>query len=301
MEERVIKLPLMYKAKINFEEDWTNIQKEELRKFGFSIPTNMDKQQISISYFNLLHRLIDARPRKVYISKELKCPKKHKMGFDALVKKIEKGIDLTPHISTNILDLNYKDGLLNDWGIYHLHLGTQYDDKGFVNRTGSLLFARFTKKEAYLLKIMPHKKWGNRDLIKIIHNNWPETIQHFRINLLEISPNPSDREIIKFRDNGLMYSVKLDDGTIYAPVGLGYATDGTSILVSRRSDETFNAIKEYEKYINENLMDIVSQFKNDGLKIKPTLVFELKYRDGFFYAVEKNSGGYVPLGNPFLI
>ena len=65
------------------------------------------------------------------------------------------------HLSRKIVDLDYDDDLLNDWDIYHLHLGTNLHIDGFVKRTGPMLFVRFNEQNAYFKNVMGHGSWTN--------------------------------------------------------------------------------------------------------------------------------------------
>ena len=85
--------------------------------------------------------IVDTVPRKIIKADEFTSPPPELVdGFNILIDKIKEGIDITPHLSKKLTDLNYDDPLLNDWGIYHLHLGTEFDKRGFVNRTGPPLY-----------------------------------------------------------------------------------------------------------------------------------------------------------------
>lgn len=67
--------------------------------------------------------------------------------------------------------------MLNDWGIYHLHLGTTIQSDGFVEQDNDeLLFARITPTKFYLINVMKHGDWERKLIVEILHSNWPETI-----------------------------------------------------------------------------------------------------------------------------
>lgn len=76
--------------------------------------------------------------------------KKSQSGYKTLKAKFANGDDVTPHLSSNILNDTYEDYLLNDWGIHHFHLGQNISD-GFAGRTGPLLFALITNSNVTAL------------------------------------------------------------------------------------------------------------------------------------------------------
>ena len=60
---------------INFQQDWIEILCQKLAERGYSIDSSHDSDALCIQYFNVLKRQVDAKPRKVLVSKEFSCPK----------------------------------------------------------------------------------------------------------------------------------------------------------------------------------------------------------------------------------
>jgi hypothetical protein len=63
---------------------------------------------------------------------------------------------------------------MSDWGLHRVHLTTNVEKDGFVERTGDLLFCAFTEEDAYLIGIYPHGSWALRELVEILVREWPE-------------------------------------------------------------------------------------------------------------------------------
>ena len=109
------------------------------------------------------------------------------MGLKLLVQKFENGEDVSPHLSKGATSPAEFDGLLYDWGIYHFHLGETIDNQtGRIKRTGPVLFAKIDDENVYCINIYCHGKnvqqpWTKQDLLKIIHNNWPQTIAKWKL------------------------------------------------------------------------------------------------------------------------
>ena len=91
---------------------------------------------------------------------------------------------MSPYMSKTIIDADSHDSMLDHWGIYHFHLGTELEESGnFIRRTGDILLCRIDDKYAYFITILPHGRnvpapWYRKELIEIIHKNWPESIRH---------------------------------------------------------------------------------------------------------------------------
>jgi hypothetical protein len=146
-------------------------------------------------------------------------------------------INMRPHQGKEIDDPLYKDALLSDWGIHHLHLGTVLDPDGFIKRTKPVLFTRVTNDCLYMIQIMDHGPgaedvWSKQEIVEIIHRNWPDSIRQYRIKGIELERKATDSEIKQLRGAGILTMLEMKDGTIYMPVGGGIASDRTSLQVA---------------------------------------------------------------------
>lgn len=240
---------------VDFVSEVTAIFGGRLSALGYQLPPNVTGQGVRLRYFNLQHRLIAQRPRRVHRARGFTCPSAVQTGLTLLEEKITRGEDLRPHLSRGLLNIDYSDGLLNDWGIYHFHLGTTLDVDGFIVRTGALLFARITEDDAYLIDVRAHGAWTSLSLLKAVHANWPDTIEQFRLRGavgLAYAPGegpPTDAEIAQLRRANVSVLHELCPGQVYAPPGGGYATDGTSINVVRASDNLVRSLRDIEDSI----------------------------------------------------
>ena len=293
-------MPYAYDIKIDFLRDWSRILSALLNQMGYKVEPGLDSMEVCIKYFNVQRRLVAPIPRKILFSREFRCPDFLQEGLDFVKEKIEKGIDLRPHLSKGILKLDYNDDLLNDWGIHHLHLGTVEDEKGFVNRTGPVLFVRFDKNFAYFINVMEHGSWAKQELIKIIHDNWPESIERYRVPWIEkMEPAVSDNDRKKLRKAHIVTFVEIEKGIIYAPLGMGYASSGASIEVVRTCIHCNNRIALFENTVKEKIVTLIQMMKDQGYKVGSRLHFLLGIESNIVYAFEVNSGVFIKLGPLF--
>ena len=137
-------------------------------------------------FFNLQKKTINATPRSTLVSEEFSCPDELLPGLNLLIDKLKPGQDVSLHLSKDALSPTEFDGLLYDWGIYHLHLGEIIDPAtGRIERTGPVLFLKIDENSAYLINVYNHGRgikqpWSMQELIQIIHNNWPSIIAKYR-------------------------------------------------------------------------------------------------------------------------
>lgn len=239
---------------IDAERDVLNHVKDILRNEGFRDANNLSDDDTLILYFNYHERVIPARRYQIIKSNAFLCPPDLEQGLLSLESKLSRGESVNPHLSTKILDIEYFDYLLSDWGVYHLHLGTQPHPRlpGFVKRTGPVLFARFTYDTAYFINVMQHGQWTCRDCVEIIHENWAQTINQSKLNsAFDISLNPTDDEIAQFRKANINYFIKLKDNSIYAPIGMGYTTHGNSLKSTLRTIRLRKNIESLQEKVRD--------------------------------------------------
>lgn len=150
----------------------------------------MSLGDLMITYLNWRARFIGRHPRRVHLSRELVSSAKyadHHDAVDAIVKKIEAGEDLSPHLSrgttTAYIPIDRRnasrgrhdlDRLIADWDIHHLHLTLTPEADGYVTRTNNLLFGHFASVDAYLIGVFPHGSWAALEIAEITMRNWPE-------------------------------------------------------------------------------------------------------------------------------
>ncbi|MBE9061625.1 hypothetical protein [cf. Phormidesmis sp. LEGE 11477] len=279
----------------DFRKDWAEILCEQLKRKGHFInPEIEDLDKLCLKYFNLLKRSIVSKPRVLVTSKEFRFSK-HSSGTKNIFKKAKSGGDLNPYLSKQIKNLDYNDSLLNDWGIHHFHLGKLKRGFGFADRTGSLLFARVTQDYFYVLNVFDHGSWTKIKLIEIIHKNWPESIDDFKLQGLRATQlSSSEEQISSFRKNGIGYFTQLSDGTIYAPIGGGYslppATISSDVRVTCNVYE--QSVRDLERYVQDNIKIFKDYTLQRKVEFPPQPHFQLKLMEGKAYAFEVNTKIY---------
>ena len=231
------------------QADLVKIFKDELEIIGLDVSDITSVHDVFYSYFVMHKRLISTRKRVVHYSNGFVCPAASQGALGLLVGKIEEGMNLNPYLSKKMRDVSYQDKMLFDWDVYHLHLGLNEDNDGYIHRTGALLFAMFDDDNAYLINIYNHKDhWTNKDVLNIVNESWPYLLERYKINA-EPECDFSNEELKHIRKANVNTILKLNDGTcIYAP-GLGLMTSGHSMWAMTQVTDIMHDIINVRKNI----------------------------------------------------
>jgi hypothetical protein len=246
-----------------------NVSPQERRELE-----NMNLRELLSTFFNWRNRFVSARPRTVHFSAELRT--KNRPEVNGLVERIKSGDDLSPHLSTRVAKVftaatgsgrpglgsrRDLDLLLNEWGIYHLHISTVDRGDGYVERGNDLLFSCFRRDEAYLLDLLDHQAWTKESLVKIAVENWPNdglfsvlpnmTLK-FPVITLEFPISDHRKEL---RAAAVNTPVQLPTGLVFGP---GMSSAGTSSMIERQINQLWNSIALSEKSMSRSeILDVV--------------------------------------------
>jgi hypothetical protein len=231
--------------------------RQMLLRRGVSVTGSETDDQVVLAYFNRQARHVTATPRVVHQPPGFSVPPKFKGYEDAVAairKAIVAGVDITPRMSRKLQRWDYVDGMLADFGIQHLHLGTTLDADGFYAQGVPLLYVRFDEANAYFLIVADHGEWANVDLIEIIHANWPGSIERCRIQHGRSgSGNVSDQERMAARQHGIDVKIKMKDGTVYSPPGGGFSASGDTTAASMQVLANRHALNQHEAAMKERV------------------------------------------------
>ncbi|MBD3350055.1 MAG: hypothetical protein GF364_01035 [Candidatus Lokiarchaeota archaeon] len=275
--------------------------------------------ELCLKYLNLTTRLVDPKPREVLKSDLFYCPKRFRTVLENLENKIKNGEDLTPYLSSRVGWVDdeggrkdrHRDRLLIAWGIHHIHLGEKKGSNGFIERTGPLLFVRFTEEKAYFLIIRRHGRrtkkngqkskryhypWNRQFFIDILHNNWSDSIRDNEVGLEYEAP--SDEEIKQWMRGYINVPPKTKNGTAYFGPGSGFTLSGDSIDNVRTCHHIFRCLESTEGYLRDNATEFVKLSDQMGAQVGGSLefrmdLFELIGSRVRFEILEKNSQVWV--------
>lgn len=246
---------------MEYKEIIISLIKEFYKKYGINKFKEHDKWNLFlIRYYNFRLKLIPNVQWHIQVSPNVtdKINKKPELSVPLvnLMKKMSMGNDINPHQSKTFFNVDYHDMLFNDWGIHHLHLNNDKKNEGdyFVNRSGPLLFVRFYKNCAYLIDILNHSDndvWANKNMINIIQQNWPKTIESSLIKNAEFTVDYNDHEIFSLRSKGITTGLNIN-GKSYILLGHGFACSGDNMMATRMANEVQRWCHKNEDLLNTN-------------------------------------------------
>jgi len=276
-----------------------------LHSFGLK-PVGSSTQEVLQSYFNFKHKFIQNKPRTVFMSHNLE-EKARKLNLENVLKAIKQkciaGEDINPFLSKGTFRLGVHDHLLNDWKIHHLHLNTNKAKSAdyFNDRSDFLLFVHVTNENIYFIDIRPHDEdhvFAQRDLLRIVRDDWPQLDQQFRVGNeeMEIFPKFDEKDIAIMRKKGYMFFTQVDNH-VYAP-GLGSAVSGFSMEAGMEMDAFLSQLYKIHSYILEHDHELKTTLSAKIGRNLPNLHFTLAFKDWLFYVYEINSNQFVNFDIP---
>lgn len=275
--------------KIDTLSDLKSIAIQELTNAGLTITDTSDTRKVFLRYLGYRHRLIVQRPRTIYKPSNFICPLGYEEGLALVEQKIQNGEDLTIHQSRKILNVNYKDPLLNDWGIQHLHLGTEMaDNKPLIKGTSEILFVYFKEDKAYFICVAGHCKWSDQDMIRTLHDNFPEAIESWRMDDMSLVHVPTNDDIDMMRKAGIVSGLEVYPGVTYLSPGGGYATDGTNIWVTMAANRYHHFTSRLDKYYVEKEEQIRVDLEAKGYVLPDIVTLKLMKERNEFVVIEES-------------
>lgn len=278
-----LRLEGMTRIIADFKTDWHEQLLEQMRSVWGDQVDRIDGEDVPFRFFDSLRRDISTKPRLLKISDDFVCPVVLEAGWTNLQRKIDAGEPLKPHLSKAHWSFSNQDGLLDDWGIHHFHLGIEPDpaQPEFVMRTGPLIYAFVTEDTFYAINTYEHKDqaWARDEVVEVMHRNWPEAIQQFVLH--SVSPDPmTERERIALRRKRGNAVVTMRDGTIYGPFGGLVSASGMAVEATVRTSFYHHEIKIFQLNVEESAEQIALHLKKLGHILEGDLYAKFVIHDG---------------------
>jgi hypothetical protein len=173
------------------------------------------------------------------------------------------GDNLNHRLTRQFWKADFDDFLLTDWNIQHLHIGPpNIGPKGLSGGMSELLYVMVLPDEIYFIDLLDHHAFAEQNLVEIVHTNWPEIIEPYRVRAdLHFGRSPTAEERAQARKAGLTMFLQVADGTIYRPMGGGQATSRDSVRAVERADSLCNEVARFHALCSHYFNEIARQFK----------------------------------------
>ncbi|HEH4434220.1 TPA: hypothetical protein SG245_001725, partial [Campylobacter jejuni] len=192
--------------------------------------SNYNSKDYFAEYLKEIYFSIPPKPRKVFISKEIKertLNKKIRKTINKIEYKLKKGEDVNPFLSKRF---DNNDKMFSSFGIHHFHLGEYLKNKQEYDRTGGLLYCflpYYNNDSIYFIDVLPHKQWCNQELFDIIQKNWPDVLQYTQSFTVK---DISEKDIKKLRKYNINFIPSLKSGELVFS-NFGYMSNGDPTYV----------------------------------------------------------------------
>jgi hypothetical protein len=280
LDERV---QAMVKLKANFESDLIAHARRNLTaRWGPKIERIKDRD-ILIYFFDSLRRQIATRPRDIKIADDFKCPSARENNWKTLQQKVRRGEDLNIHLSERHASLFHRDGLLNEWGAHHFHLGIKPQPKkpNYVKRSDPLVFALVTESTFYAINFYKHDEFEKFSIIESLHRNWPDAISKYRLRGVH-GEELDEKQRKNIRKQSLQTAVTTSDGTVYGPIGGGVTSAGTSVQSVFNAAKWTDEIRRLQSALEGQLYMIMPALERGGYSGEQDVEAELRITaDGY--------------------
>lgn len=221
------------------------------------------------SFFNLKKRVVQPKVRTVHLPTGFSCPTHLQTGFDNLVHKVRSGQNLFPHLSRQIFNPEFSDGMLFDWGIQHFHLGLTPDNRRpeLIAGTSEVVYAAIEDHDFYVLGINHHGAWADKDLLRIMRDNYPQLLSHHKMEgIIALETTFTENEHIQLRKAGVNTIVDLD-GEFYMSPGDGINSAGGSMESTMR----INFIRRWYRNAQKAIISGIEKIR-DGLAPEQAMI-----------------------------
>lgn len=239
----------------DFKNDWvTYLRSTALPACNLKYDDSLTPEQNTMRFLNAHGRRIPAiKPRTIHESRELSIPSKNLTDYQALVTLIQAGGDLKPYLSRDILKKkrsDKQDGLLNSWGIQHLHFRHEGSDQ--------LLFCVIAEADVFMIQTLPHNAehlWVNTQLFQILHDNWPALIARGKHSGLRQEEFPAAKRS-SLRGYNANFPITVSDGTVYLPPTGGTLASGESLEDWVNCKKIFSELDYWQSAIAQEALAI---------------------------------------------
>lgn len=267
------------KINTNFEEEWRKILNDRIEQCGIQNANHNNPGPDFYSWHQF--RRIPTLPRTVHEIKDLTIPPDVYNGYQLLLGKLRNGEDVNSHLSKKALDARFTDLMLFDWGLHHLHLGTEIESDGYINRKGPMLAVKVIEDHVFIAGIVlhsngenPEESWIKKELLENLESNWPGILP----TLNGISGTSlTTEEIRNLRKKNAGYALDINGISLIAG---NRVASGLPIRAVMDNDMAQRALQQFSEMVKNH----------DHGDVETDVTYRLKVESGILFATNTDSG-----------
>ncbi|HIF9078879.1 TPA: hypothetical protein ACX6NV_003791 [Photobacterium damselae] len=143
-------------------------------------------------------------------------------------------------------------------------------NKGLIQGNKEILFIFITDEVAHIIGIFDHSSWTKLEVLKIVHDNWPNLLEPWRqIGVIDLVQEVTDDDRKSLRDCNINSAVKIGNN-VYSGPGGGITAGGTgtneiqkALIVLRAADNLYEWVIENKSFIEKNINARLIKIKFD--------------------------------------
>ncbi|TGL19735.1 hypothetical protein EHQ47_16700 [Leptospira bourretii] len=194
-------------------------------------------------------------------------------------------------MSRGILKPTAQDGLLFEFGITHLHLGLEPDQKRpvLIKSTKEVVYCIFNDIEVYFLILAGHGLWADIALLELVQSEFPNLLKRWEYNGSSGFKKPLDpKKRLEFRKAGVNTLIEVN-GKSYFPLGGGINSAGTSSQSIMKADQMFQHYKDIEAQLKNTIKENSQKIQEENKRAIPELNLKMTDPDKYFFIDSKRS------------
>lgn len=274
----------------DFEADLKNQLQTLAGQAGIKLPSNRNIREALIDYLTFQGKLIEPRSRRVLISPELldELPRNPRRSvINHIAAMASRGDNINCFQSKKVLQTNFHDHLLNEWGVHHFHLSLQKDKGGlFVKQTNALLFVYVDDEHFTLLGVDTHRDgvFGDIKWLEILHDRFPHLIEQFKdAEVRDVVPKLTATERQRVWDVGFTLGMTRVRDTVYHSPGVGRILSGHRFSILSNTNSILRWLHAMATQFKVYAKDICRGYGLDPNNLVATLIVV----DGKLHIVDK--------------
>ncbi len=275
--------------RMDFERDLAQeiVRFFDERSIDFDGSKAADPSFLVEQYFRAKAKSIAQRPRSVHWSAELwakldTLEDRYRDPLAEIERRFGTGGDVAEFLSRRALNVENSDGLLNDFGIHHLHLGQKANpEDDYVARSDRLLFVGVGADDALFIDVRQHPHlgdaddfgWSDPELLNIVHRNWPQVLQSHELQGVS-GDCVSDRERKELRRKNVNVVTRLGDMAV-APPGGGTTASGANLRHVWLAMWLCRLVQHTQEMIETHWVECRRDLRRAGLDVEDDAEFRL--------------------------